>query len=325
MTNSIQKITGTDCQISRFVERDIDIFLAEELRVNPGFSRWFLAHGEQNFICEHPAIWTDVSVVEDGSEADVSALFADVEGNKFRLYVENKITAGKMPEQLERYVRRARNEMARGETSGWAVKLFAPNGYWARSCPEGVQLVTFEQAGAFIAESSEGPRDDYRANFLLSAAAAIRGQNGRDKHNALTQPFIKEWWDAVYDSLEDRFPNYFLHKTKYPASVYFAPETHCFPRHLLRVDFKGHKGEVDLAFKTSNPKALAAALKAIPDCPGQVVINPKSASIRISGLPKFVISDGLVVIETHVMQSYDAAHRLIEFWKKYDGELISSF
>ena len=153
------------CDVSGFQERDIDIFLAEELRVNPEFSRWFVQAGGSGFECEHPATKVKINVVEDGSEADVAALFQDTSGRTYRLFVENKITAGKMPEQLERYVRRAKNESERGFTSGWAIKLFSPCTYWDRDCPDGVQNITFEDAAQFLRRSSDDLRTAYNVYF----------------------------------------------------------------------------------------------------------------------------------------------------------------
>jgi len=312
------------CDISRFEERDIDLLLAEELRVNPEFSRWFVEKGGGSFICNHPATSVDISVVEDGSEADVAALYRDARGQTYRVFVENKITAKKMPEQLERYIRRAQNEMNRGEILGWSVILFTPSGYWDRHCPKGVRHISFEQAADFLRRDGIDFRKCYKADFL-EAASIIRGQQARDDHNISTKPFIREFSDTVYDRLEERFPSYFVHKTRYPATVYFAPETHDFPTKLLRVDFKGHKGEVDLAFKNVNSQKLSEILRDFNDIPGKIIFNKKSTSIRIFGLPKFVISDGISIIDTHVIPAYEATHCLIEFWKKHESQLRKAF
>lgn len=229
-----------------------------------------------------------------------------------------------MPEQLERYIRRARNEEARGEIAGWVVKLFSPGGYWDKHCPNGVQNITFEDAAEFLRSSSTDRRAAYKADFL-SAAAIIRGGSQRDAHNADTQPFIKEFWDEVYERLEERFPGYFIHKTRYPVSLHFAPGTHGFPIKLLRIDFKGDKGEVALAFKDCDPEKLARVLKDIPDVPGEMIVNSKSTSLRISGLPSFTIADGVSVIDEKVIPAYEATHRLIEFWKEHEGPLREAF
>src|SRR5690606_8759660 len=90
------------CSIHKFVERDIDMLIAEELRVNPDFCEWFVSHFGIDARISFPAMHTRVSVVEDGSEADVIATFETSIG-PYGLFVENKIDAALMPEQLERY------------------------------------------------------------------------------------------------------------------------------------------------------------------------------------------------------------------------------
>lgn len=310
------------CKISRFVERDIDLLIAEEICTNPEFSAWFVKQGGGGFECNHPAVSADISVVEDGSEADVSALFEDDDGNKFRLFIENKIAAQKMPEQLERYVRRAVNEVDRGITDQFAIKFFTPVSYHDVSLPEFVEHISFEDAADFlIGIWPDDSRLQYRASFLRRAGQVLRSTAERDAYNAQTQPFIKEWWDTVYDRLEVRYPGYFQHSTRYPASVYFAPHTEGLPRSLLRVDFKGHKGEVDLALKTENVGEVVEMIALIPGLPGEVIKNKKSVSVRISDLPKFVISDGIAAIDDNVMPAYDAAYVLMEFWKRNEKQL----
>lgn len=82
----------------------------------------------------------------------------------------------------------------------------------------------------------------------------------------------------------------------------------------LRVDFKGHKGEVDLAFKNVPFAALRECTSRFGEVPGRIVLNGKSSAIQISGLPPFVISDGFEIIETKVQAAYRAAHTLLIFW-----------
>jgi hypothetical protein len=115
--------------------------------------------------------------------------------------------------------------------------------------------------------------------------------------------------------LEREFPGFFLHKTRYPRSVYFAPETPGQAPYL-RVDFKGHKGEVDLAFKNISAGALREHVSKMDDLPGQIVSNGKSTAIQIAGLETFVISDGFGIIETKVRAAYQAARDLLTFWEK---------
>jgi hypothetical protein len=61
------------CGINKLVERHIDMLVAEELRVSVAFCKWITGQFGQVSILDLPAICTNVSVVEDGSEADVVA------------------------------------------------------------------------------------------------------------------------------------------------------------------------------------------------------------------------------------------------------------
>lgn len=105
------------------------------------------------------------------------------------------------------------------------------------------------------------------------------------------------WWEAVYAMLEVEMHCFFVHGTKYRTEVFYAPSTAGQAKYL-RVDFKGKKGEVDLAFKNVDVSLLREVLSALPQAPGAVIANGRSSAIRISGLEKFVIGEGMDVIPT---------------------------
>ncbi len=301
------------CGINKFVERDLDMFLAEELRVSPEFCQWVMSAFEIPFELNFPASNTNVLVVEDGSEADVLAIFQRADGKFHRLYVENKIDASLMPQQLERYLRRGNGDIRRELAASFSVMLFAPSNYGGAT-PEGVQYITFEAAANALRDISFDLRSYYKAS-LLENAIPVRSVAGRDAQVAVTDPFIKEWWDTVYRLVGERYPGMFIHRTKYPRSVYFAPSTPDQASYL-RVDFKGHKGEVDLAFKGIPVAKLQDVVNRIGYAPGQIVANGKSSALQISGLDPFVISEGLEIIPTKVMVAYRATYDLLSYRKK---------
>ena len=300
------------CGIHKFVERDIDMLLAEELRVSPPFGKWIMSKFGLAESLIFPAVGTNVSVVEDGSEADVVATFGTKDGSLHRLFIENKIDAILMHEQLERYVRRGDGEIRRGLVKAYSVLFFTPSSYFCSVLPPGVEQLSFEHAAEFLVSQDE-IRSHYRAS-LLTKALPLRSAIARDAHVVETDPYIKEWWDRVYLMLEREFPGFFIHKTKYPRSVYFAPETPGQAGYL-RVDFKGQKGEVDLAFKNVPAETLQDQVSLTEAMPGTIVSNGKSSAIQITGLQKFVISDGFDVIDTKVLAAYRAAHDLLTYWK----------
>jgi hypothetical protein len=301
------------CGINKFVERDVDMLLAEELRVNAAFGKWIMEKIDASADIIFPAAHINVSVVEDGSEADVIATFRTTSNLNHRIFIENKIDAILMPEQLERYLRRAAGDQRRQLISGFSILFFTPSAYLKTTLPNGVKQISFEEAAQALA--SEGDlRSQYRASLLMRAVP-IRTPAARDAHVGTTDPYIKDWWDQVYAMLDREFPGFFIHQTRYPRSVYFAPETPGQGRYL-RLDFKGHKGEVDLAFKNVSAPALSLQVSNMNGLPGQIVANGKSSAIQMAGLAPFVISDGFEVIQTRVRAAYEAAHILLTFWQR---------
>jgi hypothetical protein len=306
------------CGINKFVERDVDMLLAEELRVNAAFGKWIMDKFGASAHLVFPAAHINVSVAEDGSEADVIATFTTTSNLNHRLFVENKIDAILMPEQLERYVRRAEGDQRRQLVSGFSILFFTPAAYLETNLPNGVKQISFEEAAQALASQGD-LRSQYRASLLMRALP-IRTPAARDAHVSATDPYIKEWWDRVYAMLDLEFPGFFIHKTRYPRSVYFAPAT-TGQGSYLRLDFKGHKGEVDLAFKNIPAAALAEQVSNIAGLPGQIVANGKSSAIQIAGLDPFIISDGFEVIQTRVFAAYRAAHTLLTFWQRNRAQL----
>ena len=301
------------CGINWFVERDIDMLMAEELRVNAGFCDWIMNKFGKSEELIFPALSTNVSVVEDGSEADVVATFKTKSNLIYRLFIENKIDAILMPEQLERYVRRADGEVRRQFVSDCSILFLTPSTYFATKLPDGVKQISFEEtAQALVAQGDL--RSQYRASLLMRALP-LRTTAARDAHVVATDPYIADWWDRVYAMLDRDFPGFFVHRTRYPRSVFFAPETPGQGRYL-RVDFKGHKGEVDLAFKNISATALGELVGKMDALPGLIVSNGRSSAMQIAGLQPFVISDGFEIIETKVRSAYQAAHTLLTFWQK---------
>ena len=65
------------CDVIWFAERDIDLWLAEELRVNSAFASWFLEMIGNTCPVSVPASRTRTSVLDEvWRETDVEALFS---------------------------------------------------------------------------------------------------------------------------------------------------------------------------------------------------------------------------------------------------------
>lgn len=156
------------CGTAKFVERDIDMLLAEELRVNPDFCEWIMGRFKVSRTLSFPALSTDVSVIAGGGEADVAATFQASGNSQHRLFVVNRIDAVLLPEQLERYIRRGEEEAMRQIVSGYSILFCTPSCYRVMALPAPVQQVSFEDvAEMFFAQGDL--RSRYRGSLFLRA------------------------------------------------------------------------------------------------------------------------------------------------------------
>lgn len=299
------------CALHWFQERDIDMWLAEELRVNPVFSGWFLDRCAPELELKHPAVATRVSVHENGSETDVLASFQRRDGGLHRVWIENKISAGLMPRQLERYMERGSAEVDRGVAASFSVVVFAPTSHPV-TLPPGVARLNFEEAAEVLLLGAADARLIYRAE-ILARAAGYASPASQARAMAEHEPHVVAWWDDVYSMLEHEFPGYFMPpRTRYMRDMFFAPRTHDLAKYL-RVDCKLRLGEVDLAFKNMPFSSLRGILDDIKTMPGMLVENGKSTAIRITGLPQVSFTtrpDG-----PDVRRCFSAVQELIEFWR----------
>lgn len=300
----------TSCDISWFVERDIDIWLAEELRVNPSFARWFLdTLGEDKSITV-PAYQTRTSICE-GRETDVEALFRMADGNTFAALIEDRIKAPFQPGQMEDYKERGERGKEEHRWAQFAVAVFAP-AYRIPflGLPNDVFTIEFEEAAQSLKLGSPDTRALYRACFLERAAqpTAIVVRD--------VSEFAKQWWFAVNQMVQEKFGDFF--GPQEPAKTsYINPKAMDMPSYL-RLDLKGSQGEVALTFK-GFPESLLRSLVS-PVKPAGIEIFKKGTwtdpVIRISNLPKFSVGDDLQITADRILSAYAAAHRLVLFWRE---------
>jgi len=185
-----------------------------------------------------------------------------------------------------------------------------PAAYSVSSLPDGVRSISFEEAAKAIRTDGADPRAEYRAAFLEQAA--------KGKIIALGDydPFRAQWWNAVDAMIRREFGGFFVNdRTAFPKTTYVNPKCADMAGYL-RVDLKGHLGEVDLAFKNVPMDILSPLLDSIKPANTKLVQNGKSVALRINKLEPFLVSDGLDVIESRVLPAYSAAHELLRFWKE---------
>lgn len=115
----------------RMQERDLDLFILEELHSGTGFAEWLASRvglegyefetAEHSVSAKHDAKW---------GETDVLAFFRRG-SERMAVLIEDKIAASFQDRQAERYHERARQIVSKGEASAYRTILIAPGSYLA--------------------------------------------------------------------------------------------------------------------------------------------------------------------------------------------------
>jgi hypothetical protein len=106
----------------RKYERDIDLLIAEEFVVSPGFAKWFVS-GTKFAGRPYETVEVSVSRSDVSGETDLEVRFVEAAADAFVLLIEDKIGARLQEDQLGRYHRRAEAAVQRGEYSTYEPAL----------------------------------------------------------------------------------------------------------------------------------------------------------------------------------------------------------
>ena len=116
------------CSFGNVQERDMDVMFMESLLTDDGFLRLFLNVADIKGSVEVLNAALSETDPEYG-ESDITVLLS-VDGKKHALLIEDKINAPAMPEQCDRYSKRAKKAMDNGEYEKFYVFIICPDAYY---------------------------------------------------------------------------------------------------------------------------------------------------------------------------------------------------
>lgn len=269
--------------ISGVSERDIDLLLLEEFHASPQFRIWFIVQSLGFSVAPEYFVSAQRSVTHTTGESDLEVVFANVNGAKTQLLIENKINAGFQPRQAERYRHRGIAYIARGQCVAFHTVIIAPERYFGEAeATKGFDgRLTYEQLHDWFLLSEElGERRLYKAALLHSAItkATYGYQPEEDASNT-------EFWRAYWLLSRQYAPEL---EMKEPSSkpsgsdfIYFCPSS--LPKGV-EICHKFHRGCVDLQLKGMgrrlNEVNTVLSLHFTPEM--RLVGAAKSAAIRIA-------------------------------------------
>ena len=116
------------CSFGNVQERDMDLMFMESLLTDDGFVWLFL--NKAGIVCNSAEV-LNVALSETDpelGESDITAILS-IDGKKHALLIEDKINAPAMPEQCERYSKRANKAKNKGKYDNYSVFIICPEAY----------------------------------------------------------------------------------------------------------------------------------------------------------------------------------------------------
>lgn len=186
-------------------ERDIDLLIIEELRVNPEFATWLVVRTwGSSLFKESIGAWHSVTQGSRG-ESDIIFVFVTLAGTRNALLIENKISAAAQPEQAERYRVRGDHGTMAGDWKDFRTCVIAPSAYFAAVKQTGSYdyEVSYEEIMAFFASrSTRDARFEFKSHLVHEA---IR-QNRRGFVQVVSIP-VTTFFKAYYHQAAIDYPD----------------------------------------------------------------------------------------------------------------------
>ena len=288
-----------EIKIDSLLERDMDFLIMEEFIADKDFAKIFLdtVQISGDYVIDK-AYHSKVDA--DYGESDLVFVlnFGDF---LHAIHIEDKVDAPAMPEQHERYYKRAEKEIANGEYDTYSVVIAAPEKYLDKNseAKKYTYQVSYEKLYEFFIEKKDD-RSMFKAAMI--ERAIVEHQNGYQwTPNEHVQRFCKD----MYAYQKEHFAG--MHEGTYA----WWPEYKTIYKNL-KVVFKSNLGYCDLAFSKMNYAELYRAFidKIYENM--TIVKTNKSSAIRISVNPiKF--EDDFNSVKEDVHSALAAVKELLEF------------
>ena len=148
-------------------ERDIDLLLMEEFIASTSFCEWFLSNISIPQ-CNGSAVEeVKRSVTHSTGESDLEVTLINSDRQRFRLLIENKVTAGFQPDQAKRYRKRGETYIQNAEIDDYKTVLIAPDAYFHNELKGFDVRINYETIYEwFEHQSTLGQRTHYKLSLL---------------------------------------------------------------------------------------------------------------------------------------------------------------
>lgn len=234
-------MTDISIQLRGVAERDVDLFLVEELVASPAFRAWFTSTLEIG--ADFELIAVERSALSSSGESDLDLVF-ESSASRTVVLVENKIDAIMQPRQAERYQERASARRAEPGVTQVLTLLVAPERY-APDTAGFDRRVTYEGIrAALVSNGAADSRTKYKLRLLELAM-----DRARTGWVAIPSESTSAFWSRYFELAKELAPQLRMPrpgaKPALSSFVVFKPTA---LRKGVRLFHKLPYGRVDLQF-----------------------------------------------------------------------------
>ncbi|MBX3739496.1 MAG: PD-(D/E)XK nuclease family protein [Akkermansiaceae bacterium] len=313
-----------EISISGVCERDMDLFLIEELSSDPCLLAWLYRRCGLG-VPDFGRTRIRHSAVGSNGESDVEIHSFSETGRRMVLLIENKVAAAFQPLQAERYRMRAGNFLANGTADDAATLLFAPSRYIGQDgAVHGFDhCLSYEELADRICLSEEGlPRRVYKRTLLN--AAANKSCNG---YSPLVDGASSHFWHRYWEICRSMEPYLEMKEPRGnpSGSTFNKFRSQQLPRGLS-IWHKFDRGFVELNFSGWGSRAheLRSHLAPILDPDMTVERTEKSAAIRLI-VPLLEVSGCPEIQRVAVEKGITTAGRILRWMRSNESMLREIF
>ena len=266
-------------EFKKIYEHDMDLLIIEEFISDRGFAQLFL--DKLNLPDNYEIQRASHSLADADGESDITIVL-QYPDKRVALLIEDKIDAQTMPQQSERYGKRAQKAVSRGEYEQYFVMLAAPDDYhkehMSDSNADYQYRICYEELRDYL-NSKNTPRAVFKTAMIDCALKEKKAGYQVEEVQAVT-----DFWIKLRQFCKANYPHLNMVGEDSPKGASASWPEFRTSLGTIKVVYKSQKGYVDLEFPKYGDKV--ADLRSIINdrMPSymQVWKTGKSASVRIA-------------------------------------------
>ncbi len=266
-------------EFKKIYEHDMDLLIIEEFVSDRNFARIFL--DKLQLSDDYTIHKVSHSLADADGESDIT-LILQYPDKRVALLIEDKIDAQTMPEQSDRYHKRAQKAIARGEYDCYYVMLAAPADYHREH--ENDSNAVYEHRVCYEELRDYLGRQSHMRAAVKVAMIDCALKEKKAGYQVQEVPAVTEFWMKLRRFCKENYPQLSMVGEDAPKGSSASWPEFRTSLGTIKVIYKSQKGYIDLEFPKygDNVADLLAKIKDKMADSMQIWKTGKSASVRIA-------------------------------------------